>query len=661
MTEMTEVDNGEINAGFHEEQEKRKTSVVLPAITVRKVSYDPEIPENGSSTKFRNTEARIRRSSGIPEIQIEHDEEDDPSKLLYKISETPKFHLLLLFGLQQALLSLATSLLFAIMGAQVVCAEDDAELKAQLLGSILFVNGLSTLIMVTVGSRLPLYQGAYGSYLIPLLTLAAIQPDRCNIHVASFNTTGNLSQTVTEEAMKILKKELATGKLQELHGGLMIVGVIHALIGATGLIGLLLRFIGPVTIVPTILLLGVYFAEPVLGFAARSWPITLFTAAVAFILAFYLAKVLMPIPVWTPKKGCRIIRYPLHQVYAILIAIVISWIVSLIVTEAGGFTDNPKDKGYLARTDATINQALDSSDWFFFPYPGFHGAPKYDTAVLVAFLIATFISILDSIGDYYACAAMSHVPPPPTHAVNRGIFAEGICTILSGVFGSPVGTTTYGPNIGAIGVTRVASRSVFIALAVIYMVLSVLGKLSAIFISIPYPVLGGALIVMAGMFNGVTLSNLQPVDLSSSRNLAVMGTALMVGLVVPLWVKTYPEDIDTGNIDVDFILKGLLGNPNFSGSVIACFLDNTIPGTKKERGIAAWQNTEHSETKASEYEEGPEVYEIPLPARVKSWSGWKYVPFMPDPEVPDRNRSQSLSSDWSRRKSYQISVPNGMI
>lgn len=83
--------------------------------------------------------------------------------------------------------------------------------------------------------------------------------------------------------------------------------------------------------------------------------------------------------------------------------------------------------------------------------------------------------------------------------------------------------------------------------AVIYVVLALFGKLSAVLISIPYPVLGGSLLVMMGMFMGVVLSNLKEVDLQSSRNLAIMGTALLVGLVVPSWVKKYPGDINTGN------------------------------------------------------------------------------------------------------------------
>ena len=41
------------------------------------------------------------------------------------------------------------------------------------------------------------------------------------------------------------------------------------------------------------------------------------------------------------------------------------------------------------------------------------------------------------------------------------------------------------------------------------MMFGVIGKFSAVFISIPYPVLGGAAIIMFSTFLGVALSNLQ--------------------------------------------------------------------------------------------------------------------------------------------------------
>lgn len=73
----------------------------------------------------------------------------------------------------------------------------------------------------------------------------------------------------------------------------------------------------------------------------------------------------------------------------------------------------------------------------------------------MAMLAATLTSIIESVGDYYACARISLVTPPPAHAVNRGILMEGIGSILSGVIGSGGATTSYSQNVGAIGFTKV--------------------------------------------------------------------------------------------------------------------------------------------------------------------------------------------------------------
>ena len=63
--------------------------------------------------------------------------------------------------------------------------------------------------------------------------------------------------------------------------------------------------------------------------------------------------------------------------------------------------------------------------------------------------------MVESVGDYYACARLSGAPPPPVHAVNRGIGIEGIGCLLAGAWGSGNGTTSYSENVGAIGITKV--------------------------------------------------------------------------------------------------------------------------------------------------------------------------------------------------------------
>lgn len=63
--------------------------------------------------------------------------------------------------------------------------------------------------------------------------------------------------------------------------------------------------------------------------------------------------------------------------------------------------------------------------------------------------------MVESVGDYHACARLVGAPPPPKHAINRGIGIEGLGCLLAGAWGTGNGTTSYSENVGALGITRV--------------------------------------------------------------------------------------------------------------------------------------------------------------------------------------------------------------
>ena len=65
-----------------------------------------------------------------------------------------------------------------------------------------------------------------------------------------------------------------------------------------------------------------------------------------------------------------------------------------------------------------------------------------------------------STGDYYSCANLSGAPIPTAGIISRGIAAEGLGVIMSGLWGTSCGTTSYAENIGAIALTGVGSRAV---------------------------------------------------------------------------------------------------------------------------------------------------------------------------------------------------------
>ena len=91
-------------------------------------------------------------------------------------------------------------------------------------------------------------------------------------------------------------------------------------------------------------------------------------------------------------------------------------------------------------------------------------------------LAGVLASAIESVGDYYACARLSGAPPPPVHAINRGIAMEGLGCVLAGMWGTGNGTTSYSENIGAIGVTKVGSRRVVQWGAVIMVAFGVFSK-----------------------------------------------------------------------------------------------------------------------------------------------------------------------------------------
>ena len=86
--------------------------------------------------------------------------------------------------------------------------------------------------------------------------------------------------------------------------------------------------------------------------------------------------------------------------------------------------------------------------------------PTVSAAGVFGMVAGVLASAIESVGDYYACARLAGAPPPPVHAINRGIGVEGLGCIIAGLWGTGNGTTSYSENIGAIGVTKVGSRRV---------------------------------------------------------------------------------------------------------------------------------------------------------------------------------------------------------
>ena len=343
----------------------------------------------------------------------------------------------------------------------------------------------------------------------------------------------------------------------------MILGALFEIfVGYTGLVGRLLRFVGPITIAPTIALIGLAlfkFGAPVAG---TDWTMGGLTIVLIILFSQYLRR-----------------AHRAFELFPILLGIVGAWGTAWVLTAAGVFPD-----GHPSHVSV---EKLDAAPWFRVPTPFQWGWPEFGVAATVGMLAGYLASIVESVGDYYACARLSGAPVPDAKVVNRGIGMEGVGCLVAGIFGTGNGTTSYSENIGAIGLTRVGSRRVVQTGAMLMIVLAMFGKFGGLFTTIPDPIRGGMYCAMFGMITAVGLSNLQFIDLNSVRNLFIVGFAFFMGLSVPEYV---PDTHPVGS-EPSWAISILetLGNTGMAvGALIALFLDNTIPGTDEERGLRAW-------------------------------------------------------------------------
>ncbi|XP_056102511.1 solute carrier family 23 member 2 isoform X1 [Rhinichthys klamathensis goyatoka] len=532
--------------------------------------------------------------------------------MIYTIEDTPPWYLCVFLGLQHYLTCFSGTIAVPFLLAEAMCVGHDQWATSQLIGTIFFCVGITTLLQTTFGCRLPLFQASAFAFLAPSRAILSLDKWKCN-------TTGFAVLNATELPHT---EDIWYPRIREIQGAIIVSSLIEVVIGALGLPGVLLKYIGPLTITPTVTLIGLSGFQAAGERAGKHWGIAMLTIFLVLLFSQYARNIQLPLPIYKSKKGWTSYRFQLFKMFPIIMAILVSWFLCFIFTVTDVFPPEKGKYGFYARTDARQG-ILAAAPWFKIPYPFQWGLPTVSAAGVIGMLSAVVASIIESIGDYYACARLSCAPPPPIHAINRGIFMEGISCVLDGVFGTGNGSTSSSPNIGVLGITKVGSRRVIQYGAALMLLLGMVGKFSALFASLPDPVLGALFCTLFGMITAVGLSNLQFVDLNSSRNLFVLGFSIFFGLVLPSYLKENP--LVTGIVQIDQVLNVLLTTAMFVGGSVAFVLDNTIPGTPEERGIRK-MNRRSSTSKR----ERMESYDLPFGMDfLRRHRIFKYIPISP--------------------------------
>ena len=176
-------------------------------------------------------------------------------------------------------------------------------------------------------------------------------------------------------------------------------------------------------------------------------------------------------------------------------------------------------------------------------------------------------------------------------AITRGLRADGVGTILGGIFNT-FPYTSFSQNVGLVGVTGIRSRWVTATGGLIMLALGLLPKMSALVESVPVVVLGGAGVVMFGMVAATGARILTNVDFKTNRyNLFVVAISVgfgMIPLVAPNFFRHTPD-----------VLHPLLKSGILLAAIVSVLLNiffnglGSIEAAKHEASVAA-SSAEHA-------------------------------------------------------------------
>lgn len=408
--------------------------------------------------------------------------EENPSIVepILKIDEKPDtWWECILFGWQHTLVDISPFVLPLLVVAAAGLPESEGAIW---VSRGLFGMGISTILMTTIGNRLPIIQGP------------------------SATVTGALTSVVSLFG------------LPAMWGGIFISSILEMLIGYFKILGGL-RKLFPV-VVSGVVVLSIGFS---LGTTAIGWmigdadPINLMLAVIVILLIFILQ--------FTTKN---ILGGILSQ-GSIFFSI---WIVGLGLGSIFG-----KVNWNLVASKPWF----ELPNLFPFGGPGFGW--DFRTGAIIGVFVGVLGSIVESIGDYAATCAVSGEIYRVKH-MNRGILAEGLGCLVASFFGG-IPVSSYTQNIGIIATTKIASRSVVQIAAVILMLYGLCPKFGALLVAIPRTVIGAVFVIVCGSI-AVSGIQLIGVAKQTTANSFLIGTTLMCAIGIPIyttynlsnWVET---------------------------------------------------------------------------------------------------------------------------
>jgi uracil permease len=158
-------------------------------------------------------------------------------------------------------------------------------------------------------------------------------------------------------------------------------------------------------------------------------------------------------------------------------------------------------------------------------------APVFDPNAIFIIAPACIVVLAEHVSHLIVTGNITGRDMLKDPGLHLSLLGDGLSNIISGFVGSPP-NTTYGENIGVMAITKVYSVWVIRGAAILAIIFSVIGPISALITTIPAPVMGGVTLLLYGTIaaSGLRMLVESKVDFSKSYNMVLAAITFVIGV-----------------------------------------------------------------------------------------------------------------------------------
>ncbi len=160
---------------------------------------------------------------------------------------------------------------------------------------------------------------------------------------------------------------------------------------------------------------------------------------------------------------------------------------------------------------------------------GSGGVGSYIATIAVAYIPVAFVVFAEHIADHKNLSSIIEHDLLEDPGLHRTLLGDGVGSIAGAVFGG-CPNTTYGESVGCVAISGNASVVTILGTAVMAMLISFVAPFSTFLATIPSCVMGGVCISLYGFIAVSGLKMVQKVDLEDNRNLFTVAVILISGI-----------------------------------------------------------------------------------------------------------------------------------